>query len=63
MSNTQKGFQVLVRFVAADEQTYYGDAVLPSASMDPIEATQAKLIEGDIFGSYVVTDNVIVSGV
>lgn len=50
--------QRLVRFLARDGRTYYGDAILPQGVSDIRAAKQARLITGDIFGSYTVTDQV-----
>lgn len=55
------GFEYLVRFVADDGNTYYGDAILPSGTTDVGQSKQAKIIEGDIYGSYTVTDKIVVS--
>ncbi|KAJ5638286.1 hypothetical protein N7490_008165 [Penicillium lividum] len=51
-------FTHLVRFLAKDGQVYYGDAVLPSGVTDLSKVTQAKVIQGDIFGQHRVTDKV-----
>ncbi|KAK3500569.1 hypothetical protein GE21DRAFT_1285622 [Neurospora crassa] len=51
-------FTRLVRFLARDGRTYYGDALLPQGVSDIRAAKQARLITGDIFGSYTVTDQV-----
>ncbi|EGO51424.1 hypothetical protein NEUTE1DRAFT_70153 [Neurospora tetrasperma FGSC 2508] len=51
-------FTRLVRFLARDGRTYYGDAILPQGVSDIRAAKQARLITGDIFGSYTVTDQV-----
>jgi hypothetical protein len=50
--------QRLVRFLARDGRTYYGDAILPSGVTDIAKAKQAKIIRGQIFGKYDVTDQV-----
>ncbi|KAL8288967.1 hypothetical protein RB597_000854 [Gaeumannomyces tritici] len=50
--------QRLVRFVADDGRTYYGDAILPEGTADMAKAKQARVIEGDIFGEHRVTDRV-----
>lgn len=53
-------FSRLVRFVAGDGKTYYGDAVLPHGTTDVSKALKAKLIEGDIFNAnHNVTENAI----
>ncbi|KAI9841174.1 MAG: hypothetical protein M1837_000962 [Sclerophora amabilis] len=51
-------FSRLVRFLARDGRTYYGDAILPSGVTDIARATKAKVIKGDIFGKHDVTDQV-----
>jgi len=47
-----------VRFLAKDGRTYYGDAILPQGVTDIAKAKQAKIIQGQIFGKYDVTDQV-----
>ena len=54
--------QRLVRFLAKDGKTYYGDAIMPSGVTDIAKITQARVIRGDIFGKHDVTDQVAVSG-
>ena len=49
-------FQRLVRFLAKDGKTYYGDAILPQGVNDISKAKQAKIIRGEIFGNHEVTD-------
>ncbi|EHL03241.1 putative Fumarylacetoacetate hydrolase domain-containing protein 2A [Glarea lozoyensis 74030] len=49
-------FQRLVRFLAKDGKTYYGDAILPQGVTDISKAKQAKIIRGEIFGKHEVTD-------
>lgn len=55
----------LIRFVATDGRTLYGEPIMPDAEFDlgtTTEATrlQAKVIEGDdLFGSARVTDEVV----
>ncbi|KAF8422865.1 Fumarylacetoacetase-like protein [Tirmania nivea] len=44
-------FSRLIRFIAADNKMYYGDAILPHGITNAAYATKAKLIEGDIFSS------------
>jgi len=51
-------FSRLVRFLAKDGRTYYGDAILPHGITDIAKAKQAKVIQGKIFGKYEVTDEV-----
>jgi 2-keto-4-pentenoate hydratase/2-oxohepta-3-ene-1,7-dioic acid hydratase in catechol pathway len=50
--------QRLVRFLARDGRTYYGDAILPSGVSDIAKATHAKVIKGDIFSNPTVTDQI-----
>ena len=54
-------WQRLVRFLATDGRTYYGDAVLPRGTTDIGKARQAKLIKGSPFQKYTVTNEVMVS--
>ncbi|RAL63504.1 hypothetical protein DID88_003924 [Monilinia fructigena] len=51
-------FSRLVRFLAKNGRTYYGDAILPQGVSDIAKATQAKVIEGEIFGKHEVTDQI-----
>ncbi|MCJ1419334.1 hypothetical protein MMC32_005688 [Xylographa parallela] len=51
-------FSRLVRFLAKDGKTYYGDAILPKGVNDIAKITQARIIKGDIFGKHDVTDQV-----
>lgn len=51
--------QRLVRFLAKDGRTYYGDAILPRGTTDIGKARQARIISGDIFGAHRVTDDVV----
>ncbi len=50
--------QRLVRFLARDGRTYYGDAILPRGVSDISKARQARVVQGDIFGKHQVTDHV-----
>lgn len=50
--------QRLVRFLARDGRTYYGDAILPRGVTDVAKARQARIVQGDIFGKHHVTDQV-----
>lgn len=43
--------QRLIRFIAADNRIYYGDAILPPGVSDAAKATKAKPIVGDIFST------------
>lgn len=45
-----------MRFIADDDLTYYGDAILDDGETDISRARQALAIEGSIFGSHSVTD-------
>lgn len=54
-------FQRLIRFIATDEKTYYGNAILPSGITDVSKVTKANLIEGNIFDSHKVTEKVLVN--
>ena len=51
-------FSRLVRFLARDGHTYYGDAILPKDITDIGKAKTARIIKGDIFTSHTVTDQV-----
>ena len=53
-------FTRLIRFLAQDGKTYYGDAILPKGVTDASKAKQAKVIRGPIFGAHEVTNEVIV---
>lgn len=50
--------QRLIRFLAKDDRTYYGDAILPSGASDISKARQARVIKGDIFGAHHVTEQI-----
>ncbi|KAI9772244.1 MAG: hypothetical protein M1840_000993 [Geoglossum simile] len=52
------GFSRLVRFLARDGRTYYGDAILTPGATDTGKATHARVIKGDIFGKHEVTDQI-----
>ena len=51
--------QRLIRFLARDGKTYYGDAILPAGVTDIAQTKQARVITGDIFGSHHVTDRIV----
>ncbi|KAI4134921.1 MAG: hypothetical protein LQ347_001129 [Umbilicaria vellea] len=51
-------FSRLVRFLAKDGRTYYGDAILPAGVSDIAKTTRARVIKGDIFGKHDVTEQV-----
>lgn len=53
-------FSRLVRFLAKDGRTYYGDAVLPQGISDIGKTKQARVIKGDLFGKHDVTDQIAV---
>jgi hypothetical protein len=50
--------QRLIRFLAKDGRTYYGDAILPNGVTDVAKAQKAKILKGDIFGKHDVTDQI-----
>lgn len=52
--------QRLVRFLAKDGGTYYGDAILPQGISDLAKTKQARVIKGDIFGKHHVTEQIAV---
>ena len=47
-----------MRFVAKNGGVYYGDAILPHGVTDVAKTRQARIITGNIFGRYEVTDQV-----
>ncbi|RDL36823.1 Uncharacterized protein BP5553_06175 [Venustampulla echinocandica] len=51
-------FSRLVRFLAKDGKTYYGDAILPKGITDISKAKQARIIQGEIFGKHRVTNQI-----
>ncbi len=51
----------LVRFLAKDGRTYYGDAILPQGVSDLAKTKQARVIKGDVFGKHDVTEQIAVS--
>lgn len=51
-------FSRLVRFLARDGRTYYGDAILPRGVTDIAKARQAHIVKGNIFGRHHVTEQV-----
>ncbi|KAI1333100.1 fumarylacetoacetate hydrolase [Xylariaceae sp. FL0255] len=51
-------FTRLIRFLAKNGNVYYGDAILPAGVSDISKAKKAKIISGDIFAKYEVTDQV-----
>lgn len=57
-ANANVPSQRLVRFLAKNGRTYYGDAILPQGVSDIAKATQAKVITGEIFGKHEVTEQV-----
>lgn len=50
--------QRLIRFLAKDGRTYYGDAILPSGVTDIAKATQARVIRGSPLHRHEVTDQI-----
>ncbi|CAD0022839.1 unnamed protein product, partial [Aureobasidium pullulans] len=48
----------LVRFLAKDGKTYYGDALMPSGATDTTRVAQAKVIQGTPWGQHRVTDRI-----
>ena len=50
--------QRLIRFLAKDGRTYYGDAILPQGISDVSKARQARIVRGDIFGKHDLTDQI-----
>ena len=53
-------FSRLIRFLAKDGRTYYGDAILPQGITDIGKTKQARVIKGDIFGKHDVTEQIAV---
>ncbi|KKY29001.1 putative fumarylacetoacetase-like protein [Phaeomoniella chlamydospora] len=56
-------FSRLIRFLARDGKTYYGDAILPHGVTDVSQAKAARVISGSIFPvtnppSYTITDHI-----
>ncbi|RAL08688.1 fumarylacetoacetate hydrolase family protein [Aspergillus homomorphus CBS 101889] len=51
-------FSRLVRFLAKDGNTYYGDALMPTGVSDVAKTTKARVIQGNIFGKHHVTDQI-----
>ncbi|KAL8790525.1 MAG: hypothetical protein Q9213_000547 [Squamulea squamosa] len=51
-------FSRLIRFLAKDGRTYYGDAILALGGVDIATATQARVIKGDIFGKHHISDQI-----
>ncbi|KAL8737359.1 MAG: hypothetical protein Q9181_001776 [Wetmoreana brouardii] len=51
-------FSRLIRFLAKDGRTYYGDAILSSGVTDITKATQARVIKGDILGKHDITNQI-----
>ncbi|KAF9036516.1 hypothetical protein BDZ89DRAFT_1222785 [Hymenopellis radicata] len=48
----------IVRFISSDNNTYFGDAILPNDTVDASFSTSARVIRGDILGNFTVTDEV-----
>lgn len=53
-------FSRLVRFLAKDGRTYYGDAILSQGVSDIGKTKQARVIKGDVFGTHDVTEQIAV---
>lgn len=51
-------FSHLIRFLAEDGRTYYGDAIISPGVTDIGKVAQARVIEGDIFGKHHVTERI-----
>ncbi|KAI1143297.1 fumarylacetoacetate hydrolase family protein [Hypoxylon sp. FL0543] len=51
-------FNRLIRFLAKNGKTYYGDAILPEGVTDVAKTKKARVIKGDIFGKHEVTDQI-----
>ncbi|KAI5271768.1 hypothetical protein E4T47_04890 [Aureobasidium subglaciale] len=52
-------FSRLVRFLAKDGKTYYGDALVPSGATDLTGVAQAKVIQGTPWGQHHVTERIL----
>ncbi|CDR45107.1 CYFA0S16e02234g1_1 [Cyberlindnera fabianii] len=52
-------FKRLIRFIAADGKTYFGDAIISSTVTDPRLVTEAYKISGDVFSKHEVTSEVL----
>ncbi|KZV63750.1 hypothetical protein PENSPDRAFT_200156 [Peniophora sp. CONT] len=50
--------QRIVRFISDDGKEYTGDAILPENSTDARFSTSARVIDGDLFTNFTVTDTV-----
>ncbi|KAL9031479.1 MAG: hypothetical protein Q9196_000501 [Gyalolechia fulgens] len=48
----------LIRFLAKDGRTYYGDAILAPGVVDIAKVTQAHVIKGDILNKHDITDQI-----
>ncbi|KAJ4001361.1 hypothetical protein F5050DRAFT_1803257 [Lentinula boryana] len=48
----------IVRFVSDDGQIYTGDAILPEGTIDASKSTSARVIQGDIFSNFTVTQEI-----
>lgn len=49
----------MIRFIASDGKTYFGDVILQTEQSDPRLATQAYKVIGDIFNQHQVTDEIL----
>ncbi|KAL8661022.1 MAG: hypothetical protein Q9202_005953 [Teloschistes flavicans] len=57
-ADTEFSLQRLIRFLAKDGKTYYGDAILPPGETNIAKATQGRVITGDIFGKHDITGQI-----
>lgn len=60
LTRVMSHFSRLVRFLAKDGRTYYGDAILPKGVSDIGRTRQARVIKGDVFGEHNVTEQIAV---
>lgn len=47
-----------VRFISDDGQIYTGDAILSDGTTDASKSTSARVIQGDIFSNFTVTQEI-----
>ena len=52
--------QRLIRFISKSGATVYGEAVLPAGINDLAYVKQARIIDGDIFRNFIVSDKIVV---
>ncbi|KAL9131847.1 MAG: hypothetical protein Q9217_000293 [Psora testacea] len=48
----------LIRFLARDGRTYYGEPILPHGVTDMAKTKHARVIKGEVFGRHDVTDQI-----